>query len=271
VKTPSGTHGNEGRSPGEDDGGGEDDQLRAMRSVWLAMRDEAPPDRGLADLLAAARGKAAALQPPRSRWNRLAALLRRPPMLALATAVVVLGGAALVARWTGETSDSSARMVTARVPAVAAAPEAMGWAAAQRDSKTGASPSEPGSAGPAPMPRASKPSPEATPDRKERPRPPPLSRAPTKSAADDDAIRGQPPDVLAAATAKPASAKHHREGDESLAALRSQCEAAASRGDCVTVSRLVERITKIAPSEGAQIVKQSRIATCLATDALRAK
>lgn len=269
MKTPSGSHGNEGRSRGEDDGGGEDDQLRAMRSVWLAMRDEAPPERGLADLLAAARGKAAALQPPRSRWNRLAALLRRPPMLALATALVVLGGAALVARRTGETSDSSERMVAARPPAVAAAPEATGWA--QTDSKAGASLSDPGSAGPAPMPRASKPSPEATLDRKERPRPPPLSRSTTRSAADDDAIRPPPPAELAAAPAEPASAKHRREGEESLAALRSQCEAAASRGDCVAVWRLVERITKLAPSEGARIAKQSRIATCLAADALRAQ
>jgi len=35
-------------------------ELRAMRSVWLAMRDEDPPERGLAELLAAARAKAVA-------------------------------------------------------------------------------------------------------------------------------------------------------------------------------------------------------------------
>jgi len=118
---------------------------------------------------------------------------------------------------------------------------------------------------------ASKPSPAATPDRKERLRPPPLGGAPAKSAADDDAIRAPPADALAAAPAKPASEKHRREGDASLAALRSQCDTAASRGDCVAVGRLVERITKMAPSEGARLAKQPRIATCLTTDALRAK
>ncbi|HEX3764071.1 MAG TPA: hypothetical protein VHW23_35500 [Kofleriaceae bacterium] len=58
---------------GSRDGGGgggergDDPQLGAMRAVWRAMRDEAPPDRGLADLLAAARSQAAAMQPRRGR------------------------------------------------------------------------------------------------------------------------------------------------------------------------------------------------------------
>jgi hypothetical protein len=33
-----------------------------MRSVWLSMRDEDPPDGGLVDLLAAARETAATMQ-----------------------------------------------------------------------------------------------------------------------------------------------------------------------------------------------------------------
>jgi hypothetical protein len=270
VKTPSRSHGIAGRSGGDDDGGGDDDQLRAMRSVWLAMRDEAPPERGLADLLAAARGKAAALQPPRSRWRRLTGLIRRPPMLALATALVVLGGAALVARWTGDAPDAPERMVTARVPTVASAPEAMGWAA-QADSKAGASAAEPGAAGPAPTPRASKPSLEATPDRRDRLRSPPLGRATTKSAVDEDALRPLPADAPSAGLAHPAREKPRQDKAESVAALRGQCEAAASRGDCVAVRRLVERITEVAPSEGARLLKQSRVATCLTKDALRAR
>jgi hypothetical protein len=79
---------------------GNDPQLRAMRAVWLAMRDEDPPDRGLADLLAAARHKAEAMQPQPGAWQRLLAALRRPPVLALATVTVLIAGALLIGRRT---------------------------------------------------------------------------------------------------------------------------------------------------------------------------
>ncbi|HEY6179302.1 MAG TPA: hypothetical protein VIX73_32835, partial [Kofleriaceae bacterium] len=59
----------------------DDPQLRAMRAVWLEMRDEEPAAGGLADLLAAARVKAEAMQPRPSWWQRLLASLRRPPVL----------------------------------------------------------------------------------------------------------------------------------------------------------------------------------------------
>lgn len=78
----------------EDDAG--DPALQAMRAVWLTMRDEAPSDRGLGDLLAAARAKADDMRPRPTVWQRLLAAMRRPQMLALATLVVVVGGAALV-------------------------------------------------------------------------------------------------------------------------------------------------------------------------------
>jgi len=69
-----------------------------MRAVWLEMRDEEPAAGGLADLLAAARVKAEAMQPRPSWWQRLLASLRRPPVLGLATAMVLLAGAALFGR-----------------------------------------------------------------------------------------------------------------------------------------------------------------------------
>lgn len=75
---------------------GEDGGLRAMRSVWLSMRDEEPPAAGLAELMAAARAKATELAPA-PWWRRALAGLRRPPVMALATALVVLGGGAFVA------------------------------------------------------------------------------------------------------------------------------------------------------------------------------
>ncbi len=51
-------------------GDGDDDaQLRAMRSVWLSLPDEEPPQGGMTELLAAARAKAADMQDrPRRRW-----------------------------------------------------------------------------------------------------------------------------------------------------------------------------------------------------------
>lgn len=78
----------------------DDAQLRQLRAVWVSMRDEDPPDRGLAALMAAAREKAAELEQAArpSWWQRVLATLRRPPVLALATVTLLFGGAVLVAQ-----------------------------------------------------------------------------------------------------------------------------------------------------------------------------
>jgi hypothetical protein len=99
-----GRSGAPGSSPGDAPGDardrepGSDRQLRAMRAVWVEMRDEDPPDHGLAALLAAARHQAEAMQPRPTAWQRLLAALRRPPVLALATATVLIAGAVLIGR-----------------------------------------------------------------------------------------------------------------------------------------------------------------------------
>lgn len=89
-------------SASDDDLGGEEDQLKQLRSVWVAMReaDEDPPDRGLDALMAAARSKAADMAPPprESFWTKVLATFRRPPVLALASVTVLLGGALFVAQ-----------------------------------------------------------------------------------------------------------------------------------------------------------------------------
>lgn len=84
-------------SAGDDDLD-DDLQLKQLRSVWVSMRDEEPSDRGMAALMAAARTKAAELEQAAqpSWWQRIAASLRRPPVLALATVTVLLGGALIV-------------------------------------------------------------------------------------------------------------------------------------------------------------------------------
>lgn len=75
----------------------DDPALRALRAVWLSMPDEEPPERGLAELMAAARVKAEQMAQP-SWWQRVFAVLRRPPMLALATVMVLIGGAVFISK-----------------------------------------------------------------------------------------------------------------------------------------------------------------------------
>jgi hypothetical protein len=62
---------------------------------WLSLPDEEPPERGFAELMAAARMKAEVMANP-PWWKRLFDVLRRPPVLALATIMVLLGGVIVV-------------------------------------------------------------------------------------------------------------------------------------------------------------------------------
>lgn len=105
-----------------DDDDLDDKSLAPLRSVWLAMPDEDPPSRGLDALLAAARVKADEMKasgavseqvvasepgsvPARtvddeqpSLWQRLLALFQRPQMLALATIMLLVGGAVVISQ-----------------------------------------------------------------------------------------------------------------------------------------------------------------------------
>jgi hypothetical protein len=83
--------------PGRDDDRDEDAQLKSLRQVWLSMRDENPPERGLDALMAAARSHAQILAKP-TLWQRFTSVMRRPPMLALATVMVLLGGVLILTR-----------------------------------------------------------------------------------------------------------------------------------------------------------------------------
>lgn len=103
MTTGSGSRGGgasraQGTGGGADDRDDDDPKLRAMRAVWLSMRQEDPPGSGLSELLAAARAKAETMQPRPSWWQRLLAGLRRPPALAFATVLVVVGGAVIFGR-----------------------------------------------------------------------------------------------------------------------------------------------------------------------------
>ena len=45
----------------------DDPQLKSLRAVWLSLPDEDPPERGLSELMAAARVKAEAMAKPEGR------------------------------------------------------------------------------------------------------------------------------------------------------------------------------------------------------------
>ncbi len=99
----------------------DDERMKSLRAVWLSMPDEDPPERGLADLMAAARVKAnemAAKAEPAapSMWQRFLELMRRPPVLALATVMVLIGGAALVGRRGDQMESSPTVAPTQAVP-----------------------------------------------------------------------------------------------------------------------------------------------------------
>ena len=64
---------------------------------WLSLPDEEPPERGLAELMAAARMKAEVMASP-PWWKRLFAVMRRPPVLALATVMILVCGVIVVGR-----------------------------------------------------------------------------------------------------------------------------------------------------------------------------
>lgn len=102
-----------------DGGEGDDDpRLGSLRAAWLAMPDEEPPQRGLAELMAAARVKAEELAKP-SLWQRIVAMLRRPPVLALATVLVLVGGGVLIGQ-RGTQMEAEPELVGAAGPPAAA-------------------------------------------------------------------------------------------------------------------------------------------------------
>jgi hypothetical protein len=75
----------------------DDPQLKSPRAVWLEMRDEDPPSRGLDALMAAARTQATAMTPA-PWWKRMVEQLRRPSVLAFASLVLLVGGAVVLTR-----------------------------------------------------------------------------------------------------------------------------------------------------------------------------
>lgn len=103
-----------------DDDDLEDPALGSLRAVLHGMRDEEPSDRGLASLMAAARAQAEVMKPAPSWWARLLVTLRQPPVLALASAALLVSGGLVITRHASDLdATSSAPAVTAPPPATA--------------------------------------------------------------------------------------------------------------------------------------------------------
>lgn len=151
-----------------DDDDIDDASLKSMRAVWLSMRDEDPPAAGMSGLLAAAREKADAMRAQPTWWQRMFTQLRRPPALAFATVMLLVGGAVLVTR----NVDTQVESETA---AVAPAAELRSREAAPLQEET-APPEEPAlaqpvaPADPAPEKVAPRPRPRAGGKSKQQPR-----------------------------------------------------------------------------------------------------
>jgi hypothetical protein len=288
---PSGGRGS--RATTEDESGDADTnaQLRAMRAVWLSMREDDPPDGGLVDLLTAARAKAATMRARPTVRQRVLAVLRRPPALAFATVVVLVGGAVLLAGRRDRTSSvPSIRLATPAVPTAPRQARDNGMARDDdvvRSASAGpgtASVPTPGPAGPAAPAdtRAAHGDAGGTLAGAQRP---PATAAKGKAASQD----GRGPLPLAPAphharTAEPppaAATSFDPESDAPAGDLETstvpgpssapgerlyrQCERAAERGDCATVRRLIERITRQDRSYRARIAKDSAVGRCLAS------
>ena len=96
----------------------EDPALGSLRAVMRGMRDEEPSDQGLGALMAAARAQAEVMKPAPSWWERLLVTLRRPPVLALASAALLVSGGLVISRHASDLAvTSSVPVATAPAPA----------------------------------------------------------------------------------------------------------------------------------------------------------
>ena len=260
-----------------DDDADEDLKLPPLRAVWLAIPDEEPPQRGLAELMAAARVKADEMAKP-SPWQRIVALLRRPPVLALASLMILVGGAVLIGKRDAHRDAALATSEPARAPHEGA--EVAGSAAPAND--TTAAPvtleSEPAPEVPAiieedALAERSKAAPPSEPARK-RParrstrdtsrarleREPEamaeaLGKVPARRSAVEEDLRARP---QGAATGRDeggadvalggATLRSDRGGAAAAPTDVARARSAAARGDCERVRELMQRVAAEDPA-----------------------
>ena len=188
---------------------------------WLSLPDEEPPERGFAELMAAARVKADVMANP-PWWKRLFAVARRPPVLALATVVVVVCGVIVVGH------DRNQAMTPAPAVDVPAGP---------LDMRTrGVSP-EP----PPPPPQSPPVEKKLDPAHRE----PVLEKQRAQTEAFDQAQAVKSPEV-SNGNAEAVKAPGVRKGNGNAAAdPLEKCRAAAARRDCATAKACVKQVGRV--------------------------
>ena len=241
----------------------DDPQLKSLRAVWLSMPDEEPPDRGLAELMAAARVKADQLATP-SWWERVVAVLRRPAVLALATVMVLLGGAVILGR-RGDKMEANPPAPAS--PAVEQLPETTrnveqserAPAADTKDLEPHEAPAKPEvTATPRPRREALHAAPTGSTGEADRPRQPvPTEAAPTEAppappleATDAEAVAGERSDTGLARAPRGGRAPEpaHVPAAESPSPVTlAQVKAAATRGDCAAARALASQSARQDP------------------------
>lgn len=267
-----------------------DDRLRSLRAVWLSLPDEEPPERGLAELMAAARAKAEEMATP-PWWQRIAQLLRRPPVLALASVMVLIGGAVLIGKRGDEmqaeppatrTQDIAPAPPTA--PGAATPPSEMapaGGEAEDRGVLQAAPAAEPPEAAEeqrkVERPSERRPAPRATRPATTTTTPPPETArdhapAPTEAttgllrADDDKATASTDAEMreLASPRASSATSAPAAPSAPSVSQLHADARAAAARGDCDAARMLAARIEKRdATYHKAKVAPDPALAACL--------
>src|SRR5271169_1960185 len=101
----------------------DDPQLRSLRAAWRSLPEEDPPERGIAELMAAAREQAKAMAEAGTPWwKRALAAMSRPPLLALASVLVLVGGVFVVTSSHKGVSPEPAPMEERSAPAIAPMP-----------------------------------------------------------------------------------------------------------------------------------------------------
>jgi hypothetical protein len=203
----------------EDD---DDPQLKSLRQVWLSMRDEDPPSSGLDALMAAARSQVEVpAKPP--LWQRIVSALRRPPMLALATVMILIGGAVIFTRHRNELEQAPT--------APSALPDRS--RSETRDVQLHSVPQPP--------PKLGVPAPTGLPDKPPTKHavPPPVTRprhAVAVPATDDGFAAGQDHEAQKDAKAAPNTVLVEQ--------LATQARSAVTRGDCETARSIGARIAR---------------------------
>ena len=244
----------------------DDPQLKSLRAVWLEMRDEAPPSRGLDALMAAARTQAATLATP-PWWKRLFDQLRRPSVLAFASLVLLIGGAVVLTRHDDAIEKAQPTSVPVRetetpaankdtmAPLGAVAPTAPTLAEPKKPVDSPVDNAVKADTRNAPAPHANHGAPrtivrgqgESAFERPAPPPPPPPAMTPDKTAT--ESVDATTTTSGAKVSGQPQPQQQTRAPAEVLAdQLATQMRSAAARGDCDNAKAIAARIARQDPA-----------------------